>query len=423
MLKNKVAKNALWIIGCRVVQAFLALVVNLLTARYLGPSNYGLISYAASLVAFVLPVMQLGINNTLVSEIMADPNKEGETIGTSIALTSLSAIACIIAIAGFVLIANRGEIDTLVVCVLYSLLLIAQSFELVQYWFQAKLLSKYTSLTILAVYVVVSAYKIYLLATQKSVYWFAVSNAIDYILIAMVLIVIYKRLGGQRFKFSYQTAKKIFSSSKHYIVAGIMGTVLAQTDRIMLKTMYGNDEVGFYSAAVSIATLSSFVFSAIIDSMRPSILKNKENNTENYEKNVCRLYSIIIYLALAQSVVISAFAKHFVWLLYGEAYLPTVSTLQIVVWYTMFTYIGAVRAVWILAEKKQKYLWKVSLLGMVMNVCLNMIFIPLWSINGAAIATLITQVFSNVIVNYIVKPFRTNNKLIFKGLNIKNMFK
>lgn len=423
MFKNKVAKNALWIIGCRVVQAFLALVVNLLTARYLGPSNYGLISYAASLVAFVLPVMQLGINNTLVSEIIADPEKEGETIGTSIVLTSLSAIACIIAIAGFVSISNKGEKDTLIVCVLYSLLLIAQSCELIQYWFQAKLLSKYTSLTVLGVFVVVSAYKIYLLFTQKSVYWFAVSHAIDYILIAIFLMIIYKKLGGQRFRFSLQTAKKIFSSSKHYIVAGIMGTVLAQTDRIMLKMMYGNDEVGFYSAAVSIATLSTFVFSAIIDSMRPLILKSKEDNSEHYERHMCRLYAIIIYLALAQSVVISAFAKHFVWLLYGEAYVPATSTLQIVVWYTTFTYIGAVRAVWILAEKKQKYLWKVSLFGMIMNICLNLVFIPLWSIKGAAIATLITQLFSNVIVNYIIKPFRANNKLIFKGLNIKNIFK
>ena len=202
-----------------------------------------------------------------------------------------------------------------------------------------------------------------------------------------------------------------------------MGTVLAQTDRIMLKMMYGNDEVGFYSAAVSIATLSTFVFSAIIDSMRPLILKSKEDNSEHYERHMCRLYAIIIYLALAQSVVISAFAKHFVWLLYGEAYVPATSTLQIVVWYTTFTYIGAVRAVWILAEKKQKYLWKVSLFGMIMNICLNLVFIPLWSIKGAAIATLITQLFSNVIVNYIIKPFRANNKLIFKGLNIKNIFK
>ena len=63
---NRVAKNATWIIGCRIVQAVFALLINMLTARYLGPSSYGLITYASSLVAFVVPIMQLVFNAILV---------------------------------------------------------------------------------------------------------------------------------------------------------------------------------------------------------------------------------------------------------------------------------------------------------------------------------------------------------------------
>lgn len=72
ILKNKVIQNASWIILCKIVQAVLNLVVTMLTARYLGPSNYGLISYAASLVAFAVPVMELGLRNTLVQEFVKD---------------------------------------------------------------------------------------------------------------------------------------------------------------------------------------------------------------------------------------------------------------------------------------------------------------------------------------------------------------
>ena len=66
LAKNKVVKNAKWIIVCKVVQSLLQLVIGMLCARYLGPSNYGLINYAASIVAFVLPIMQLGLQSTLV---------------------------------------------------------------------------------------------------------------------------------------------------------------------------------------------------------------------------------------------------------------------------------------------------------------------------------------------------------------------
>lgn len=69
-----------------------------------------------------------------------------------------------------------------------------------------------------------------------------------------------------------------------------------------------------------------------------------------------------------------------------------------------------------LVENKQKYLWIINLSGAIANVVLNLLFIPLWGIVGAALASLITQFFTNVIVNYLISPIRYNNILMFKGL-------
>ena len=423
MIKNKVAKNAFWIIGCKVAQAILALIINMLTARYLGPSNFGLISYAASLVAFVVPIMTLGINNVLVNEIIKHPDKEGETLGTSLVLTFISSLFCIAGVSAFVAVANPGETDTLIVCTLYSLLLIAQSMEIVQYWFQAKLMSKYTSLTMLFAYVIVSVYKIILLITGKSVYWFAISNAFDYCIIAIILLIIYRKKGGQKLAFSFPTAKLLFGQGRYYIVSSLMVTIFAQTDKIMLKMMNSNADVGYYSAAVTIAGMTSFVFVAIIDSMRPLILEKKQTDVVAFEKNTSRLYGIIIYLALAQSVIITLFAPLCVNILYGADYSPAVSALQIVVWYTTFSYLGSVRNVWILAEGKQKYLWIINLSGAIGNIILNFCLIPSLGINGAAIASLVTQFFTNVILGFVMKPILPSNMLMLKGLNIKNILK
>jgi O-antigen/teichoic acid export membrane protein len=139
LLKNKVAKNGIWIISCKIAQSFLSIIVTMLTARYLGPSNFGLINYAASIVAFVMPIMQLGLNAILVQEIVNKPEKEGETIGTTLIMTQISAFLCIIGVSLFAFIANANEKITFIVCVLYSIQLIFYSIELIQYWFQAKL--------------------------------------------------------------------------------------------------------------------------------------------------------------------------------------------------------------------------------------------------------------------------------------------
>lgn len=417
----KVIKNAGWIIICRVIQAVLQLVVSMLTARYLGPSNYGLINYAASLVTFVVPVMQLGLNSILVQEIIEHNAPDGEIMGTALVMNFVSAITCIIGVIAFVSIANAGERMTMIVCSLYSILLVFQAFEVFQYWFQAKLLSKYTSIISLVAYFIVSIYKVWLLIYSKSVCWFAVSNALDYLLIAVGLIIIFKRLTHAQLSFSKQTAFRMIGKSRYYIVSALMVTVFAQTDRIMLKIMINDSATGFYSAAVACAGMTSFIFSAVIDSARPLILESKKSNNRSYEDNLIGLYSIITYLALAQSIAITIFAKYIVQVLYGSDYAASVPALQLVVWYTTFSYMGSVRNIWILAENKQKYLWIINLSGASINVFLNYLFIPNWGIMGASFASLVTQFFTNFIISYLIGPIKYNNTLFLKGLHPQNI--
>lgn len=414
---NKVAKNATWIIACRVFQAIFALIINMLTARYLGPSNYGLITYASSLVAFVLPIMQLGFSNILVQEIVNYPEREGKTLGTAIVFSSISSVCCMIGVTAFAAIANPNEPATITVCLLYSFILVFQALDLIQYWFQAKYLSKYTSIISLGAYLVVSAYKVFLLVSSKSVFWFAVSNAFDYALISFGSIIIYRKLKGQGFSFSHELGKEMFSRSKHYILSSMMVTIFAQTDKIMIKLMIDEAATGYYGAAVACAGITSFVFTAIIDSFRPSIFEGKNESEELFEKRLTMLYSIVIYLSLIQSLFMTALASIIVSILYGSAYSPAIRALRIVVWYTTFSYMGAVRNIWILANNKQKYLWKINMIGALTNVILNASLIPFIGIYGAAIASLITQFFTNVIVGYIIRPISPNNAIMIRGLN------
>lgn len=421
--KNKVVKNASWIITGKIVQSLLGLVISMIIARYLGPSNYGIISYATSIVAFVIPFMNLGFSNVLVQELTNYPEDEGKIIGTSIFLSVLSSFVCIIGIATFTFFVDAGEkIINIVVC-LSSLMLVFQAFELIQYWFQYKLLSKYQAIVTLIAYSIVSVYKIIILVSKSSIYWFALTYSIDYLLIAGLLLLIYKRLGGKHISFSSKIGKRMFSKSKHYIVSSLMVTVFAQTDRVMLKFMINETAVGYYNAAITCAGMTSFIFAAIIDSFRPSILIQKKlNNEKLYEKNISLLYFIIIYLALAQSLLMSVAAPLIINILYGKSFFESISALQIIVWYTTFSYMGSVRNIWVLGENKQKYLWILNMSGALLNIGLNYFLIPIWGINGAAVASLITQIFTNVLMNVVVWPLRHNNILILKGLNPKLFF-
>ena len=417
MNSRRIINNTIWIVGCKVFRALLGMLVTMLSARYLGPSGYGLISYAASIVTFMVPVMQLGLNSTLVQELVSDPDHEGRIMGTSIVMSLVSGAGCIVGVIAFSLLANPGEPVTTVVCGLYSIQLVFQALEQIQYWFHAKLLSKYVSVTMLIAYGVTSGYKILLLVLGSSVYWFALSQALDFLIISSVLLVIYQRKGNGKLSFSWKLFRKMFARSKYYIISNLMISVFTQTDRIMLKMMMDETAVGYYSAAVTCAGMAGFVFEAIINSAQPVILECARRGEAALERAISALYSVVIYLSLGLCVAITVFSPLVIRILYGSQYGPAVQALRIIVWYTTFSYLGAVRDVWILAQWKQKYLLVINLIGASANVVLNLAMIPWLGIDGAALASLVTQIFTNVVLGYLIKPIRRNNTLIMRGLN------
>ncbi len=422
METKQVFKNAKWIIVCRIMQSVIQLVIGMITARYLGPSNYGLISYAASIAAFFLPVMKLGLNATLVRELVEAPEKEGKILGTSLFLNLLSSVFCIIGVSAFSYVANRNSTEAVIVCILYSTSIFFAAIEMLQYWFQYKLLSKYSSLSMLGAYIAVSLYKAFLLVTGKNIYWFALSHSVEYGLIGILLLIIYVAKRGDRLSFSASLAKEMLSRSKHYILSAMMVVIFQNTDHIMLTAMSGTVENGYYSAAITSVGVVQFVYIAITDSFRPLILSAKKENEALYEKNVSRLYGIIIYLSLAQSVFFTFLAKPIISILYGAQYMSAVPVMQTLTWYLAFSYMGVVRNIWLLAEERQKHLPLINLSGVAVNVLINAILIPKFGAVGAAFASLSTQAFTNFILGFIFAPVRENNRLLLKGINPRFFF-
>lgn len=416
---NRIAKNAAWIIACKSIQAVLGLAITMLTARLYGPENYGIISYAASLTLFLTPLAQLGFTSTLVGEIVAQPSDEGEILGSAILSSLVSGTLCIFGIWMFSRLTLPNDPTSILVCSLYSLSLLTQGAELIQYWFQAKLLSKYVAVLTLIAYATISVYQLIVLLTGRSIVWYALSKGIEYAIIAIGLLMVYRKLGGGRLTASLERCKQMLKRSGFYLLSGLMVMLLGQTDRVMLVTMLGETAVGLYSAAVVCANLTEFAFLAIIDSFRPAILAARQRDMQEFEAMLTRLYSIIIYLALLQSVFITILAKPIIHIMYGAAYEASAEILRLLVWYTAFSYVGSVRLIWIYAEEKQHLLCLMNFLGALFNILLNWMLIPRWGVGGAAFASLITQFFTNFALGWVFPQVRRNNMLIVRALKIR----
>lgn len=421
IFKNRSVKNAGWLIFGRVAQMGISLVVGLLTARYLGPANYGLINYATAYTAFFMAFCTLGINSVLVKEFIDHPEEEGKILGSSLALRGISSLLSAGVIVLLVGILESDEPVTIVVTALCSLGLVFNIFEVFNYWFQSRLQSRVTAMVSLAGYATAAVYKIILLVMNKSVEWFAFATALDHICVGVLLLICYRRFGGQKLGFSLATVKRILSQSVYFILPSLMVAIYGYADKIMLKTMLSETEVGYYSTAVAVCGMWSFVLAAIVDSVYPSIMEAHKQDTALFEKRNRQLYAIVFYLAVTVSAVFCIFGRWIILILYGQQYLPAVEPLRVVTWYTAFSYLGVARNAWIVCENKQKYLKYIYMSAAVSNVVMNLALIPLWGAAGAALASLLTQIVTTMVAPFFIKDLRKNSMLMVEAILFKGI--
>lgn len=414
--RNAAVKNAGWLIGGRIAQMVLSLLVGLLTARYLGPSNYGLIQYANGYTALFMSLCTLGLNSILVKELIEHPQEEGIILGTSLGMRMLSSLMSAGVILCLVSVVDANETVTLAVAALSCLGLVFQVFETFRYWFQSKLRSKVTAMITLAAYVVTSVLRVVFLALEKNVVWFAFAAAFDHVLVALLLLVLYLQQGGMRLTYSLAVAKRLLNQSKHFILASIMVSIYGQTDKIMLKQMLSEAQVGYYATATSINNMWCFVLSAIIDSAYPSIMKAFKMDREVFKKRNRQLYAMVFYVAIGVGVCICLFAELIVKVLYGGEFMPAVNPLRVVTLYTAFSYLGVAKSAWVVCEERQNLLKYTYGAAAACNVGMNLLMIPRWGATGAAVASLVTQAIVTMIVPLFIRGLKENTILIMEGV-------
>ncbi len=201
-----------------------------------------------------------------------------------------------------------------------------------------------------------------------------------------------------------------------------MVSIYGQTDKLMLKQMINEAEIGYYSTALTLCSMWCFILSAVIDSAYPSIMEAaKAQNESLFQRRNVQLYAIVFYLSVFVSLCFTVLARPLISIMYGASYFPAAAPLRIVTWYTAFSYLGVARNAWIVSKERQKYLFGIYASSAVANVILNYLLIPSMGASGAAIASLIAQVLTTLVVPFFMKDMRENSMLILDAILLKGI--
>jgi O-antigen/teichoic acid export membrane protein len=409
---RRVIGNTGWLFTEKIAQMILGLLVGLWIARYLGPEQFGRFNYALAIVGLFLPFAKLGLDNIVIRNLARDSAGKDEVLGTAFILKLIGSSLTFFVTLGFVILStsdrSTNPIETFWLVGIVASGTIVQSFDIIDYWFQSQVQSKYSVLARLVAYILINGVKLILIQLRAPLIAFAIAMVAEYVLGAIGYLVVYRFNGNliKTWQVSVGYAKSLLKDSWPLILSGVVIMIYMRIDQFMLGQMVGDKSVGIYSAAVKISELWYFVPGAIVNSVFPYIVRAKQIDEAVYYRRLQQLLTVVSILAYSVAIPVTFLSTQIVTLLYGRNYAEAGAILNIHIWAGLFVSLGLARETWITTEGLMKFSAATAAVGAVINVILNFFLIPKYGGLGAAIATVIAQAVAAYGVSAIYPPTR-----------------
>jgi len=387
------------------------LLVGVAVARYLGPAQFGLFGYATAFVALFGCIGKLGLDSIVVRDIVNEPFRQNILMGTAFQLKLLGAIVMLAAI-GIATIFTSNDATTNIYIFIIASGAVFQSVEVIDFYFQARVLSNIVAICKLFQLFISTIIKIYLIAISADLFWFVLVSLIDQVTLSVALYVAYRQQNLARFfnYFKWAVGVKMLKESWPLILSGLVITVYMRIDQIMIKEMMGNTEVGIYTVAIRLSELWYFVPILITNSLFPSIINAKKVNSKQYYSRLQKTFTFLVWIAIFIAVIMTLLGDWMIFFLYGSDYEGASQALMIHTWGGVFVAMGVASSSWYIGENLQHYAFYRTASGAVLNVVLNLVLIPKYGISGAAIATVFSQCMAALLFDLLTPKTR----IIFK---------
>lgn len=405
--KKNVLSNVGWATLGRIVRILTETLVSIFVARYLGPSEYGLMNYVVSFVAIFTTISAFGLDNIEIREIAKPENDKNVILGTSFKLRIIFAAIALASII-LILLLSRTDTYTSFLIIIYSTSVVLSTSNIIRNYFTAIINNKYIVITEILRCLVGAIIKVVLLIVKAPLVFFIIALAFDFLLVACGYFTTYRKLVGSIKSWSYDkcVAKYLIRESFPLLLSGAAVIIYQRIDQVIIKGLLNNEAVGYFSVAAKFSEFILFVPLIMSQTIAPLLVSIYSSDKDVYKQKSQQFIDITVWVSVVLSIFISVVSYPLIRYTFGVQYLAAVPILQVLSFKAIGMALSNSCGQLIVIEGVQKWAVIRNLIGCAICVASNYLFIPLFGVVGSAFATLVTVAFSGCIGNLFIPPYR-----------------
>lgn len=334
----------------RLVGAFL---IGAWIARYLGPENYGALAYALALVAVFGFLGSWGVESLVVRDLVHDSLNQRQIISTYFFIRLGGAVLVPLLAVGYLALVHTDDRSLMVLTALCSGAVIFGAFDAADCWLQASQRARATSSIRLAGFLVGGILKCLFIVYGMSVKWFAFAVLIE----AAVIGAFYFRLMCRHnlapsiSHWSFIEFKRIIVDGRVMALSAITVVIYSKIDVLMIGTLISKEILGPYAIAASMCAAWNMVGMSLVQAWAPRISLAMAESQERYITALRNMLLIVLGISIAGSAFLSLCSNYIFDLLLGNAYVLGVSVFNVLIWSSVFVFLGMSTSQIIVNEK------------------------------------------------------------------------
>ena len=401
--------NTSWLTISQIVTSICAFLWTIIIARYLGVSDYGIVSFAISFITLIAIVMDLGMSTYITREIAKHKDLLGKYFNNIFPFKLILAIFLFILSALILVLMGYSDL-TIIVTMIFTVELVVMSMTgFLNGVFQAVEKVKYQAIGSILNSGFLLIGILITINLDFGVIAIAIAYTIAYsIYFFYMLFNYFKNYGLPKFELDREFIKTVLLNSIPFGLTNFFYTIYFSIDIVMLYYLTGDFATGLYKSAyniINVFTAFFVVYQAVIFPVMSKFFQESQNLIKiSYELSVKYLLLIIIPLSIG----VFFYARPLVDFIYSNKYSLASTPVQILIWTVSFLFINGAASILLNSIDKEKTVTKIYLIAAIFNVILNLILIPAFSYEGAAVATVLSEVLITFLTLYYI--FKTDYK-------------
>jgi O-antigen/teichoic acid export membrane protein len=407
--KSQTAKNLLWQFvgqgGGKVSMFFF----YVLLPAFIGASEYGKFAYALAVSSIVAqPIVEMGLDMVTVKWVSRG------RIDVTKKVFIIRIIATLIAFLILFTISLFLKVDKKLLFVLFSYFVLMSFQNVIFSFFRGIEKMKFEGM-------IVPIQKLFILMLLfvfafwgfKNAFWGSIALLFSTFLgILLLLFISRKQLREIMVNKVEENVPNYNDLIKEGVILGgvtFLWLIYFRIDTVMLGIMKDDIEVGIYNVAYKLMEGVFFIPGIMMLVFFPSLTKR-----EKFNKIFGKLLFVLGGIGLGMSVMVYLFSSSLIRLIYGSEFFGSIAVLQILALAVFPVFLGHLATQSLVALDLNRIYLLVAFIGMLLNISLNYLLIPRFGANGAAWATVATEMAVVLLCGYFVWREKPN------ALNFKN---